>query len=40
MEIICITCGKTFLFKGGLAHFNRNKNHYCSTDCQNIKQRN
>ncbi len=37
MEVVCDTCGKTFLFKGGLAHFNRNKNHYCSTDCQNIK---
>lgn len=37
MEIICDTCGKTFLYKGGLSHFNRTKKHYCSVNCQNIK---
>lgn len=37
MEIICGTCGKTFLYKGGLSHYKRTKRHFCSTNCQNIK---
>jgi hypothetical protein len=37
MEIICPTCQNKFLWKGGIAHFKRSKNHYCSRECQNIK---
>lgn len=34
MEVKCNQCGKTFDYKGGINHFNRNKNHYCSNRCQ------
>lgn len=34
MEITCDYCGKLFEYKGGIAHFNRSKNHYCSRSCQ------
>ena len=37
IKVKCDTCGKTFLYKGGIAHFNRTKHHYCSVHCQNIK---
>lgn len=37
MEVICPTCNKEFIYKGGKVHFNRTKNHYCSRNCQNIK---
>ena len=40
MEVNCIcpTCNKDFIWKGsGMVHFNRAKNHYCSTSCQNVK---
>jgi hypothetical protein len=36
MEIKCPTCNKIFIFKGGIAHFRRNKIHYCSRGCQNV----
>ncbi len=36
MEIICPTCKKIFIFNGGVAHFSRTKQHFCSTSCQNI----
>ena len=35
MEIMCEYCGNMFVFNGGLAHYNRNKHHYCSRNCQN-----
>ena len=40
MEITCDFCGNAFIYKGGKAHFNRSKNHYCSIEClgkSNIK---
>lgn len=40
MEITCDYCSKSFIYKGGKAHYNRTKNHYCSTKCltnSNIK---
>jgi hypothetical protein len=37
MEVICPTCNEAFIYKGGKEHFKRNKNHYCSRKCQNIK---
>ncbi|MFW6047015.1 MAG: hypothetical protein ACOCP4_04460 [Candidatus Woesearchaeota archaeon] len=44
MEIKCDYCGKIFEYEGGIAHYKRNRNHYCSTNCQgngnNIKQGN
>ena len=33
MEVVCNHCGKSFIYKGGPAHFNRSKNHYCSISC-------
>jgi len=36
MEIKCFNCGKSFDFKGGMAHFKRAKHHYCSRACQNV----
>jgi len=36
MEVVCNICSKAFNFRGGGVHFNRNKNHYCSKEC-NIK---
>lgn len=33
MEVKCDYCGILFNYKGGKAHFNRNKKHYCSQDC-------
>jgi hypothetical protein len=38
MEVVCanLVCGKTFEFKGGVAHFNRTKQHFCSRSCQNV----
>lgn len=33
MEIICSFCNKKFLFRGGKAHFNRSKTHFCSMKC-------
>jgi len=37
MEVVCGNkfCGKTFNYKGGLAHFKRSVSHYCSRSCQN-----
>ena len=37
MEIICPSCNNLFEYKGGVSHFNRSKNHYCSRSCQNFK---
>jgi endogenous inhibitor of DNA gyrase (YacG/DUF329 family) len=37
MEIICPTCNKSFVYKGGISHYKRNKNHFCSRECQNVK---
>lgn len=40
MEINCDYCNKTFIYNEGKAHYNRTKNHYCSTTCltnSNIK---
>ena len=34
MEIKCDYCKKEYNFKGGQAHFNRTKKHYCSRSCQ------
>lgn len=34
MEIKCDYCNKEFIFKGGQAHYNRTKRHYCSRSCQ------
>ncbi len=36
ITIICPTCDKEFIWKGGISHFNRSKNHYCSRGCQNV----
>lgn len=36
MEIKCDCCDITFPYKGGKAHFNRSKHHYCSRKCQAI----
>lgn len=33
MEVVCDYCGEIFNYTGGLAHFNRSKNHYCSNEC-------
>ncbi len=37
MEITCDYCNKPFTYKGGIAHYNRTKGHYCSGSCQNMK---
>lgn len=31
---ICDYCGKKFEYRGGIAHYNRTKHHYCSRSCQ------
>lgn len=31
--IICDYCGKPYIYKGGKAHYDRGKNHYCSLKC-------
>jgi hypothetical protein len=36
MEIKCDKCGKTYNYKGGIAHFNRCIKHFCSRYCQNV----
>lgn len=30
---MCDYCKKTFIYNGGIAHYNRSKKHYCSSDC-------
>jgi hypothetical protein len=37
MEVVCANklCNKTFIFKGGPAHFARAKHHFCCRPCQN-----
>ena len=39
MEITCDNpkCKKRFEYTGGVVHYRRSKNHYCSTACQNMK---
>lgn len=33
MEVICDNCKKVFNYRGGKAHFNRSKKHYCCNKC-------
>lgn len=34
INTVCNFCKKEYIYKGGISHFNRVKNHYCSITCQ------